>query len=249
MPTFRIEIAGIPAQIRCRFPENEGFFEEYRTEKEPLFAIEPHKEDLLRSQANYERVAEREGTTPLTYSEAFLENAAIHGLLAEKLTEYQVLLMHGSALCMDGQAYIFTARSGTGKSTHARLWREVYKDRVWMINDDKPMLKVSEHSVTVYGSPWNGKHHLGRNASAPLKAVVKLERGEENRIEPLRGADAYVTLFRQSFGSLKPEVGRRVAEMEKRILNAVPFYTLHCNMDPDAARAAYEGINKGYVRW
>ena len=248
MPVFRIEIAGVPAEIRCRFPENEDFFEDYRTEKEPLFSIEPQEEDLLRSQANFERVAEREGFSPYTPSKAYLENAAIHGLLAEKLTEYQVLLMHGSALCMDGQAYIFTAKSGTGKSTHALLWREVYGDRVWMINDDKPMLKVSGDGVTVYGTPWDGKHRLSRNASAPLKAIVKLERGEQNRIEPLRGADAYVTLFRQCFGSLKPEVGRRIAEMEKQILTTIPFYSLYCNMDPDAARVSYEGMNKGHIR-
>ena len=83
---------------------------------------------------------------------------------------------------MDGAAYLFTAPSGTGKSTHTRLWREVFGDRVWMINDDKPMLRISENLVTAYGTPWNGKHHISRNASAPLKAIVQLNRGKENII-------------------------------------------------------------------
>ena len=113
----------------------------------------------------------------------------LHALLAEKLVAYGALLMHGSALCMDGNAYIFTAKSGTGKSTHARLWREAFGDRVWMINDDKPMIRVDE--MRVYGTPWDGKHHLSRNASAPLKAIVKLERAEENRVAPLAKADAF----------------------------------------------------------
>ena len=248
MPTFRIEIAGVPVEIRSIFPHTEAFFREYRTEKEPFFSVEPKENDLLAMQANFERSDRRDGFAPFRRSDTALENAAVHSLLAEKITEYGVLLMHGSALCMDGEDYLFTAKSGTGKSTHARLWREVFGDRVWMINDDKPMLKVSERGVTVYGTPWDGKHGLSRNASAPLKAIVRLERAAENRIRPLRSADAYPTLCVQCFSSGKPEVARRIAEMEKQIMNSVPFYALECNMDPEAAKVAYEGMNQGQNR-
>ena len=206
MPIFRVEIAGVPVEISCRFSETEAFLKDYRTDKEPLLSIEPKEDDLAKMQERVDLIEQRIGYNPLQRSYTALENAVIHTLLAEALTEYDVLLMHGSDLCMDGEAYIFTAKSGTGKSTHARLWREVFGDRVWMVNDDKPMLKVAEEGVTVYGSPWKGKHGLGRNASAPLKAIVKLERDAENRITPLSAADAYPTLFGQCFSSEKPEV-------------------------------------------
>ena len=248
MPIFRVEIAGIPVEIRCRFSQNEAFFQDYLTEKEPLFSLEVKEDDLGKTQEKIDFLEKLAGYAPLQRTDVVLENVAIHTLLAEALTEYDVLLMHGSALCMEGEAYIFTAKSGTGKSTHARLWREVFGNRVWMVNDDKPMLKVAEEGVTVYGSPWKGKHGLGRNASAPLKAIVKLERAEENRIIPLSAADAYPTLFAQCFSSEKPAVARRIAEMERLILNIVPFYRLDCNMDPDAAKVAYEGMNQGQDR-
>lgn len=106
-------------------------------------------------------------------------------MLAAALLYYNILLMHGSALCMDGEAYIFAAPSGTGKSTHARLWREVFGDRVWMINDDKPLVRVEEERAFVFGSPWCGKHKLGCNGSARLKAVVELttDRNKHGHVE------------------------------------------------------------------
>ena len=126
------------------------------------------------------------GKSMQPYDGVYLENMSIQNILSKRLLDYNVLLLHGSALCMDGEAYIFTAPSGTGKSTHVRYWRETFGDRVWMINDDKPMIRMENGKATVYGTPWDGKHHLSRNASAPLKAVVWLKRDKENHIERLQ---------------------------------------------------------------
>ena len=157
-----IEIAGVPGEILCKCPENERFFKDYISNKEPLFVVEPSEENLQRIQASCDRMNDEAGFPRRQRAEKYLENSAIHALLAEKLTEYDVLLLHGSALCMDGEAVIFTANSGTGKSTHSRLWRELFGDQVWMINDDKPLLRIGEESTCVFGSPWEGKHHLSR---------------------------------------------------------------------------------------
>jgi serine kinase of HPr protein (carbohydrate metabolism regulator) len=108
------------------------------------------------------------------------------------LMRYNGLRIHASAVEVDGKAYLFSANSGTGKSTHTRLWREVFGDRAVMVNDDKPFLRMTEGAVMVYGSPWNGKHGLGCNLSVPLKAVCILERGEENRIEKISAKQAFV---------------------------------------------------------
>ena len=229
--------------IQCRFPENQEFFRDYFTDKPPQFTVAPSEDDLRRMQADFDRMDTAEGILPHRRTDAFLENNAIHALLAERLIPFNVLLMHGSALCMNGEAYIFTAKSGTGKSTHARLWREVFGDRVWMINDDKPMLRIEESGVTVWGTPWDGKHHLSRNTSAPLKAIVSLNRSEYNHIEPLNKADAFPMLMKQCFGSRNPAMMVRIMELEKRLLNAVDFYTLGCNMEPEAAKVAWEGIH------
>ena len=173
-----------------------------------------------------------------------MENCTLHSLLTGRLTEYGVLLMHGSALCMDGQAIVFVAPSGTGKSTHARLWREAFGDRVWMINDDKPMLRITEEGIVVWGTPWDGKHHLSRNAGAPLRAVVWLTRDETNHIEPLPKADAFPLLMRQCYASKRPDVMARILAMEKTLLDAADFYALGCTMDPEAALVARKGMQR-----
>lgn len=243
MEDFRIELAGVPIRVSCRFRENREFIKDYLTEEEERFTVEPSADDLAQMQADFDRMDQAEGIPKHQRAEAFLENNAIHALLAEKLVQYDVLLMHGSALCMDGAGIIFTAKSGTGKSTHARLWREAFGDRVWMINDDKPMLRIEETGVTVYGTPWDGKHHLSRNASAKLKAIVNLTRDESNHISPMSRADAFPVLMKQCFVSRNPATMARIMDLEKRLLNAVDFYTLGCNIEQDAAKVAWEGMN------
>ena len=240
-----IELAGIPAEVICRFPENERFLRPYASEKPPQFTVAPSAEDLQRMQASFDRTAAEEGRPGRVYAPPSLENSAIHALLAEQLTARDVLLIHGSALCMDGEAIVFIAPSGTGKSTHARLWREVFSDRVWMINDDKPMLRIENGDIFVWGTPWNGKHHLSRNASAPLKAIVWLTRGETNHIAPMAKAEAFPILMRQCLTRTDPVVMSRIILMEKAILNAAAFYRLTCNMQPEAAMVAWDGISRG----
>ena len=248
MTEFKVELADVPIGIRCRHEVNKTFLRKYLTEKTPLFSIEPTDADLRRSQEEFEILDETSGREKTIRPDSFLENIAIHRLLAERLTEYDVLLMHGSALCMDGQAYLFTAPSGTGKSTHARLWRELFGDRVWMVNDDKPMLRIGETGVRVYGTPWDGKHSLSRNASAPLRAIALLERGERNSIEPMQKAEAFLVLIQQAFASRDPAIMQRITVLEKRILDCVDVYRLRCNMEPEAARIAYEGMNRDTSR-
>lgn len=248
MTEFKVELADVPIGIRCRHEVNKTFLRKYLTEKTPLFSIEPTDDDLRRSQEEFEILDETSGREKIIRPDSFLENIAIHRLLAERLTEYDVLLMHGSALCMDGQAYLFTAPSGTGKSTHARLWRELFGDRVWMVNDDKPMLRIGETGVRVYGTPWDGKHSLSRNASAPLRAIALLERGERNSIEPMQKAEAFLVLIQQAFSSRDPAIMQRITALEKRILDCVDVYRLRCNMEPEAARIAYEGMNRDTSR-
>jgi len=129
---FLVELAGIPFGVRCRFGENSAFFKDYMTGREPMFFVEPGPEDLERINTEFERMDSGYGEEIRRRSETYLENNAIHLLVAENMVMHDVLLMHGSSLCMDGEGYIFTAVSGTGKSTHTRLWRECFGDRVRM---------------------------------------------------------------------------------------------------------------------
>lgn len=241
---FTISIADIPIRISCRYEENKAFLQDYLTDREPMFTIETTEDDLARMQKDFNRIAEAGGRPREQHRESFLENNAIHALIAERLVAFNTLLLHGSALCMDGQAYIFTAPSETGKSTHAQLWREAFGERVWMINDDKPLIAFTDGGIKVYGSPWDGKHHLSRNASAPLKAIIWLTQNEENRLEPLPRADAYQVLLRQGYASKEMITARRILELEMKLLDSVAFYKLYCNMKIEAAMVAWKGVNE-----
>lgn len=77
-----------------------------------------------------------------------LEETAVYRKIADKMVDYDTFVFHGSVIAVEGQAYLFTAKSGTGKSTHTRLWREMLGDKAVMVNDDKPMLRVTESGVT-----------------------------------------------------------------------------------------------------
>ena len=170
------------------------------------------------------------------------ETLAIYRKIAEKMPEYDTVLMHGSAVAVDGEAYLFTAPSSTGKSTHTRLWREVFGERAVMVNDDKPLVRIDPDGATVFGTPWNGKHRLGANIAVPLRAICLLERAEINRIGEISARGAYPTLLRQTYRPLDPGVFAKMLTLLDRLKTVVRFYRLGCNMELDAARIAYEGM-------
>jgi hypothetical protein len=147
--------------------------------------------------------------------------------------------MHGSVVAVDGAAYMFTARSGTGKSTHAALWRKLLGDRAVMVNDDKPLVSVEDGLAVVYGTPYNGKHRLGSNISVPLKAVCVLERGDTNVITGIGRQQAYPVLLQQIYRPADRKAFVRTLELIDELTKSVKFYKLKCNMDISAAELSY----------
>lgn len=177
-------------------------------------------------------------------SPGYLESLAIYRKIAEHLVDYSTLLFHGAVIAVDNEAYLFAAPSGTGKSTHARLWREQFGQRAVMINDDKPLLKITDSGVRAFGTPWDGKHHLSTNTSAPLKAICILERNETNSIESITQSDALPVLIRQSYRPSDPTALKKTLALVERLGSSVKLYRLGCNMTPEAAQIAYNGMNE-----
>ena len=218
-------------------------YPDYLDEGQAGFKIEISEHDISYERAKTIREDAYEGLTPREYPDAYLETTAIQRKITEKFFEYNILLFHGSVIAVDGVAYLFTAKSGTGKSTHTRLWREMFGDRAVMVNDDKPFLKLTEEGVIACGSPWNGKHRLGSNIMVPLKAICVLERGEENEITRIPSRDALQMLFQQSSRPMNRALMPKYMELVDRLANSVEFYRLKCNMDPEAAKVSFEGMS------
>ena len=177
------------------------------------------------------------------FSDAYLETLAVYRKLADALLTYDTVLFHGSCISVDGEGYLFTAKSGTGKSTHTRLWREAFGSRAVMVNDDKPLLRIRESGVTAFGTPWDGKHRLSSNISVPLKAICILERGEQNEIQSIDLVEAYPMLLQQVNKPGETQRMLKTLQLLERLNETVGLYRLRCNMEPEAARIAFEGMH------
>ena len=186
----------------------------------------------------------KEGIPIRQFSDAYLETLAVYRKIADHLLFCDTLLFHGSVIAVDGEGYLFTAKSGTGKSTHTRLWREYFGEHAVMVNDDKPLLHITDSGVTAYGTPWDGKHRLSTNIAVPLKGICILTRDITNHIEPVEPHAVYPLIVQQTNRSLSADGMKQTLSLIDRMLNAVPVYRLGCNMDIEAARVAYEGMNR-----
>ena len=186
----------------------------------------------------------KEGIPIRHFSDAYLETLAVYRKIADCLLSCNTLLFHGSVIAVDGEGYLFTAKSGTGKSTHTRLWREYFGERAVMVNDDKPLLRITDSGVTAYGTPWDGKHRLSTNTAVPLKGICILARDTTNHIEPVEPHAVYPLIVQQTNRSLSADGMKQTLSLIDRMLNVVPVYRLGCNMDIEAARVAYEGMNR-----
>lgn len=224
--------AGRRVRIRSLYSLVHEKCADYRAEGAPAFTVETGAEEIA---------AERARADGRGYGEDYLETLAVCRKIAETMPAYDAFLFHGSAVAADGRGVIFTAPSGTGKSTHARLWREMLGARAKMINDDKPLIRVeASGQAAVFGTPWDGKHHLSANISAPLEAVCLLERGPENRIREIGKGEALPALLVQTYRPREAEAVRRTLRMLERM--QVRLYRLRCNMDPAAAEISFRGI-------
>lgn len=246
-------LADIPVQITSLYPEVHQMCADYHTDLSAEILVSTSLEEIEEEGRMSDKQRQQEGLPPYQFEAPYLETLTVYRKIATAMMDRGIMLLHGSVIAVDGEAYLFTALSGTGKSTHVRLWRNLFGPRAVMVNDDKPLVRIpletnSDTSVQcrsiVYGTPWDGKHHLSNNISAPLKAVIYLERGKENEIHEVSAKWMFPVLMQQSF---RPD-GAAGTILGMQLLGAlsksVKFYDLHCNMDPEAAKVAYQGMNR-----
>ncbi|MBR2499223.1 MAG: hypothetical protein IKB67_05880 [Clostridia bacterium] len=189
-------------------------------------------------------VAKEKALAP-EFVEPYLESLALFRKLCDYCLEHaNGIIFHSSAIMVDGKAYLFTAPSGTGKSTHTRLWRELLGDRAIMVNDDKPIIRYIDGKFYVYGTPWNGKHHLDTNCRAEIKAICKIEQAKENSISKASTAEMLLTIFNQTIRPEDPAQMDRLLNLTDKLLTQVELYKLGCNISKEAAELSYTTMSK-----
>jgi len=174
----------------------------------------------------------------------YLEELAVYRQIAEKMPYFDTFLFHGSAIAVDNEAYLFTAKSGTGKSTHSRLWCDLLGDKAVMVNDDKPLIRSAENKTIIYGTPYNGKHRRGSNIAVPLKAICVLKRGEENKIRKITKDEVFPYLLQQTYRPADKTAYLLTIKALDRLTHNVAFYMLECNMDISAAEVSYNYMRR-----
>ena len=237
-----MKIAGHTAKVTSLFESTPQYFRAYLTEEEPEFSVVVTREDIAFEQADLLEEAHRDGFKPRVFTDPFLERQAIQRAFAEYLLDFDTLLVHGSAIAADGEGFLFTAHSGTGKSTHTRLWRQVLGARAVIVNDDKPFLQLTETGVILHGSPWSGKHGLDCNLSVPLQGICILERGSKNQIGIMDAADALPMLRKQTYQPMDAEKEARYLRLVERLAQSIPLWKMACNKEAQAATMAHEAM-------
>ena len=163
---------------------------------------------------------------------------------ARALLDYNGFCLHSSAIAVDNKAVLFAAKSGTGKSTHTRLWREYFgEDKAIMINDDKPAIRLMDDGIFyAYGTPWSGKTDLNTNVKVPLAAIVLLEQSDTNWIKPVGRREAVMQIY---VHALKPEDGdkdktEKLMDIAGKTAEKIPVYRMGCTISEEAVKLAYE---------
>lgn len=178
----------------------------------------------------------------MTASEGYAESICLYRNLCKQLPMRQALLMHAAVISDGTDAYAFTAPSGTGKSTHIRLWRQAFGDGIFVINGDKPILRLINGTWWAYGTPWCGKEGWQTNTCKPLAAVCFLTRGKENRIGRVDPTEAVPALMHQVILPNQPEAAQASLKLMDHLLTHVPLYRLACNVSTEAAVIAREAM-------
>ena len=178
-------------------------------------------------------------------SEDQLHYLSTGALFYRDLLSYDGMMLHASAVIMDNQAYLFTADSGTGKSTHTSLWLQVFHDQAAILNDDKPAIRLENGKWYAYGTPWSGKHNISQNQRAVIAGVAVLQRSEHNEITQLNDFDAVYPILKQVNRPPSAEHRGKVMELLDSLITTVPVWKLKCNMNPDAALVAYQAMSQG----
>lgn len=151
------------------------------------------------------------------------------------------LVFHSSSVCVNGVGIAFSASSGVGKSTHTGLWMDNIPNTFY-INDDTPLISYSDDGIFISGSPFAGTSGINTNTTVPLKAIVFVTRGEDNKLVPVDAMTAFARIMSQLKKPVNDAMSDKMISTLNQILSKVPCYLMECNISSDAAFTAYNTI-------
>lgn len=232
---FCISVAGRVIAVHSQYSNVFSQCEPYICDLPPEIQITITDDDIRFERHEYRRMypSQRDG---------YLETLAVYRKICEEMLSYDTFLMHGAVVAVNNSAFMFTAPSGTGKTTHIKKWLEQV-DGAFVVNGDKPLLRISDNQVLACGTPWCGKEGLGQNAIAPLKAIILMERGEDNKIKEIPYSEAYSLLLQQTYWPSEADKKKKILELLSKLNGRLRFFKfVFNNFRDDALSVSYNAL-------
>ena len=229
-------IGNVLLSFRFRYPETIQYFDGWLKREENC------NEPVYVPQEDFDYFAKTWNIPCIPYSEYSLSVYRA----CDRLLKHKRCIFHGAAFLWKDKAYVFTAKSGTGKSTQLSHWMNLYGDEVQIMNGDKPVFVLNQEGITVMPSPWKGKEGLGNDSlSAPLGGIILLEQGKTNSIQKIYPQQSVPRLLQRIlFTADTKEHVLSAAEIIEGIVTSVPVWNLINTGDTESAEMTYEALRK-----
>ncbi len=231
---INIEIAELNIGLLCEYSYTPRLCEDFITDdKNADFTVSTSNEEIEAEQKNY---------VDKVFPKGYCEGICLYRAIAEKMPEFDGVVFHGAAVGINGSGCIFTAPSGVGKTTHISLLLKKYPQNTEIINGDKPVIRMIDSEAHVCSTPWAGKESMKRNALSPLRAIILLERSDDNFIEEINPADYFDEIMRQVYLPESSDARILTFDIIDELAEKVRFFRLGCNMDESAADTSYNAL-------
>lgn len=241
MTDFTLKLAGVPLSVRALHEATRDFCADWLCDEPPDEHVVLGQADIDAERLRSAHQDERAGRPAHEFSDSYLETLALYRKIAEVMVAHDAVVFHGCVLAVDGRAYVFTAPSGIGKTTHARYWLRMVEG-AYVLNGDKPLLRMRDGMAYACGTPWRGKEGMGVSEDLPLGGICILERAEEPRIASESLAGALGMLVRQTYRPESPAYFVRCVELIGQIGTSVPLWRMGCTLDERCALVSHQAM-------
>ncbi len=230
-------IADIPVEYECKFDLLKSRSEKYKAPEgtKPYFTIEIPREYYEKKHGMYPKL-----------SDEIIEYMGVSTAFYKKLLSYNGMMIHASAVAYKGNAYLFSAPSKTGKSTHTEMWQKVFgKENALIINDDKPAIRKINGVYYAFGTPFSGKYDISINRGFPIKGICFIRRSDKNEIHHIDMKTAMIPLMNMTIRPVEEGNMDLLCSVADGVLKKNDFYAFDCTPEESAAEVAYNAMKGG----
>lgn len=232
---FMYKIAELSVAITPYYPKMQKLLKEYESNK-------AEKTDIIIPMGKDFYIKKQSENPHLSIEEC--ENIWQSWYFSTAIIKYSGMVLHASAMKYNSGAYLFSAGSGVGKSTHTTMWKKEFPN-IQIINDDKPAIRQKDGKLYVYGTPWCGASYINTNIKVPLKAIIFLERSENNRIYRLNDtSEIFKRIYSNTIHKMSEVMMNMLLDLLDTLITETKFYILNCNESTEAVYTAKKAFDK-----